>query len=255
MSHTIRGGSPGVLERPPDGDFPVNELGRSGSEINNVGMGVAMRVLIVDDHPIFRRGIAELINEEGDMKVAGEASNTIEAIRMVAEMRPDVVVVDLSLQDGHGIELIEQISQRVDGPQMIVCSMHDESLFAERALRAGAMGYVNKQETSERLVDAIRRVQRGEVVLSPKMTRKLLHNVVGGKTGEQSPMESLSNREFEVFEMIGEGLTTKQIAARLDLSPKTVEAHREKIKTKLGLANSAQLSRRAFLWVYENRSA
>jgi len=224
-------------------------------EISNVAMGVAMRVLIVDDHPIFRRGIAELINEEGDMEVAGEASNTIEAIRMVAEMRPDVVVVDLSLQDGHGIELIEQISQRVDGPQMIVCSMHDESLFAERALRAGAMGYVNKQETSERLVDAIRRVQRGEVVLSPKMTRKLLHNVVGGKTGEQSPMESLSNREFEVFEMIGEGLTTKQIAARLDLSPKTVEAHREKIKTKLGLANSAQLSRRAFLWVYENRSA
>ncbi|MHB8901007.1 MAG: response regulator transcription factor [Thermoguttaceae bacterium] len=212
-----------------------------------------MRVVIVDDHPIFRRGIAELIGEEADMEVVGEASNTVEAIRQIAETTPDVVVVDLSLQDGHGIELIEQLAQRDDGPKTIVCSMHDESLFAERALRAGAMGYVNKQETTEKLVEAIRRVQDGEVVLSDKMTRRLLHNVVGGKSGEQNPVESLSNRELEVFQMIGEGLTTKQIASRLDLSPKTVEAHREKIKGKLAISNSAQLSRQAFLWVYENR--
>lgn len=212
-----------------------------------------MRVVIVDDHPIFRRGIAELIGEEADMEVVGEASNTAEAIRQIAESAPDVVVVDLSLQDGHGIELIEQLAEREDGPKAIVCSMHDESLFAERALRAGAMGYVNKQETTEKLVEAIRRVQNGEVVLSEKMTRRLLQNVVGGKAGEQNPVETLSNRELEVFEMIGEGLTTKQIASRLDLSPKTVEAHREKIKSKLVLSNSAQLSRQAFLWVYEHR--
>ena len=115
------------------------------------------------------------------------------------------------------------------------------------------MGYVNKQETTEKLVEALRRVEAGEVVLSDKMTRRLLQNVVGGKAAEQNPVESLSNRELEVFEMIGEGLTTKQIANRLDLSPKTVEAHREKIKSKLALSNSAQLSRQAFLWVYENR--
>lgn len=212
-----------------------------------------MRVVVVDDHPIFRRGIAELIGEEEDMEVVGEASSTVEAIRKISETNPDVVVVDLSLQDGHGIELIEQLAEREDSPKTIVCSMHDESLFAERALRAGAMGYVNKQETTEKLVEALRQVQAGEVVLSDKMTRRLLQNVVGGKAGEQTPVETLSNRELEVFEMIGEGLTTKQIASRLDLSPKTVEAHREKIKSKLALSNSAQLSRQAFLWVYENR--
>jgi len=213
-----------------------------------------MRVLIVDDHPIFRRGIAELINEESDMEVAGEASDPAEAMRQVAELQPEVVVVDLSLQDGHGMDLIEHLSERDDAPKMIVCSMHDESLFAERALRAGAMGYVNKQETTEQLVSAIRSVAAGEVALSPKMTRQLLQNAVGVKADENDPVRALSNRELEVFERIGEGLTTKQIAARLDLSPKTVEAHREKIKTKLNLPNSAQLSRRAFLWVYENRS-
>jgi DNA-binding NarL/FixJ family response regulator len=212
-----------------------------------------MRVVVVDDHPIFRRGIAELIGEEDDMEVVGEASSTVEAIRQIADTNPDVVVVDLSLQDGHGIELIEQLAEREDSPKAIVCSMHDESLFAERALRAGAMGYVNKQETTEKLVEALRRVVAGEVVLSDKMTRRLLQNVVGGKAAEQNPVEALSNRELEVFEMIGEGLTTKQIAGRLDLSPKTVEAHREKIKSKLTLANGAQLSRQAFLWVYENR--
>ena len=216
-------------------------------------MGRRARILIVDDHPIFRRGLQDLIAEEDDLEVCGEAEETSEALRQVQGNTPDVVVVDLSLKSGHGIELIEQIREQNEQVRMVVCSMHDESLFAERALRAGAMAYINKQEAIDKLIEAIRHVLQGDVYLSPRMTRLLLHGVVGGAASGQSPVERLTNREIEVFQMIGQGLTTKQIARRLDLSPKTVDAHREKIKTKLNLANSVQLSHRAFQWVHENR--
>jgi DNA-binding NarL/FixJ family response regulator len=211
------------------------------------------RVLIVDDHPVVRDGLGELINQESDLEVCGEAADATEALRLVEEARPNVAVVDLSLQSGHGIELIEQIKARNEQIKMLVWSMHDEMLFAERALRAGAVGYINKQEATEKVIDAIHTILRGEICLSARMANRLLHSVVGGEPLDQNPVASLSNRELEVFEMIGQGLATKQIARKLHLSPKTIETHREKIKTKLNLANSTELSHRALQGVLENR--
>ncbi len=211
------------------------------------------RVLIVDDHPVVRDGLGELIAQEPDLEVCGEAAEAAEALRLVESVRPHVVVVDLSLQSGHGIELIEQIKARDEQIKMLVWSMHDEMLFAERALRAGAVGYLNKQEATDRVVEAIHTVLRGEICLSPRMANRLLHSVVGGEPLDQNPVANLSNRELEVFEMIGQGLATKQIARKLHLSPKTIETHREKIKTKLNLANSTELSHRAIQWVLEKR--
>ncbi|NLY02124.1 MAG: response regulator transcription factor [Rhodopirellula sp.] len=211
------------------------------------------RVLIVDDHPIVRHGLAELVGHEPDLQVCGEAGDTPEALRQVEATQPHVVIVDISLKSGHGIELIEQIKAKYDQIKMLVSSIHDESLFAERALRAGAMGYINKQEATEKVIDAIRQVLRGEIYLSPRMSNRLLHTVVGGDRLNEDPIGGLSNRELEVFEMIGQGLTTKQIAGKLHLSPKTIETHREKIKMKLNLANSTELSHRAVQWVLENR--
>jgi len=211
------------------------------------------RVLIVDDHPIVRRGLTEMINQEPDLEVCGEAADTTEALQQVRERNPDVVVVDLSLKSGHGIDLIEQIKAIDERIRMIVSSMHDESLFAERVLRAGALGYLSKQEPAGKLLEAIRQVARGEIYLSPPMANRLLYAVVGGNRLDRNPIATLSNRELEVFEMIGQGLATKQIAGKLHLSPKTIETHREKIKSKLNLSNSNELNRRAVQWVLENR--
>jgi len=209
------------------------------------------RVLIVDDHPIFRRGLRELIADEPDLEVCCEAADSGEALRYIHTCPPDVPLIDLTLKGGHGLELIEEIKQQNDQVRMLVCSMHPETDFAERALRAGAMGYVNKEEAADKIVEAIHQVLRGEIYLSGSMAKRLLQSLVGGKPDEQDPVETLTNREMEVFQLIGQGYTTKQIARRLDLSPKTIETHREKIKTKLDLANSQQLSHRAFQWVHD----
>jgi DNA-binding NarL/FixJ family response regulator len=211
------------------------------------------QVLIVDDHPVVRRGLAELIRSEPGMEVCGEAADANEALRIADSTHPDVVIVDISLQAGNGIELIAQLKSRDERVRTLVSSVHDESLFAERALRAGAMGYINKQEPADKVLDAIHEILNGQVYLSPRMANRLLQSVVGGEALEQDPICTLSNRELEVFELIGQGLTTKKIAGRLHLSPKTIETHREKIKTKLNLGNSTELSRRAVQWVLENR--
>jgi len=210
------------------------------------------RVLIVDDHPIVRRGLADLIAREPDLEVCGEASDAAEALSQLETARPAVAVIDISLRSGHGLELIAQIKAKDERVKMLVSSMHDELLFAERSLRAGATGYIPKQEPTEKLVDAIREVVHGGVYLTPRMSNRLLHHVVGGKPLDENPITGLSNRELEVFEMIGQGLTTQQIAQRLHLSAKTVETHREKIKGKLNLKNSSELSRRAVQWSLEN---
>jgi DNA-binding NarL/FixJ family response regulator len=210
------------------------------------------RILIVDDHPIVRRGLRELVADETDLVVCGEAEDLAEAMRQVEATRPDVVVVDLTLKGGHGLDLIQEIKARFGHIKMLVSSMHDESLFAERALRAGASGYISKQESPERIIDALRQVLRGEVYLSSRMSNRLLHRLSGGEKLEKDPIASLSDRELEVFEMIGQGLSTKQIARKLNLSHKTIETHREKIKAKLDLKNSAELSRHATQWVLQN---
>jgi DNA-binding NarL/FixJ family response regulator len=211
------------------------------------------RVVIVDDHPIVRRGLANLIGDEVNLEVCGEAADVDEAMRVVEATEPDIVLIDLSLKGGHGIELVEQIKARFLRIKMLISSMHDELLFAERALRAGALGYIAKQESSENLLKAIHQVLRGEIYLSPRMSSRLLHDVRGGKAIEEDPVGSFSHRELEVFEMIGQGLTIRQIAGKLQLSPKTIETHREKMKSKLNLRNSAELGRRAVQWVLEER--
>jgi DNA-binding NarL/FixJ family response regulator len=209
------------------------------------------KVLVVDDHPIVRRGLAELIAMEPDMEVCGEAADMAEAIKQIETNCPDVAILDISLKSGHGLELIEHIKANHASVKMLVSSMHDEMLFAERSLRAGALGYIPKQEATEILLDAIRQVLRGEVYLTARMANRLMHNLAG-KSPETDPIKTLSNREIEVFEMIGQGLTTQQIAGKLKLSAKTIETHREKIKGKLDLKNSAELNRRAVQWVLEN---
>lgn len=209
------------------------------------------RVLIVDDHPIVREGLAQLIAHEPDIEVCGGAEDVSEAIEQVKATDPHLVVVDISLKESNGIDLISRLKAHHKGIKMLVWSMFDEKLFAERALRAGALGYISKQESIDEVVDAIHQVLRGEIYLSPSMTGRLLHRVRGGSALAEDPVAGLSNRELAVFEMIGEGLTTKQIARKLHLSPKTIEAHREKIKAKLRLANAAELSRRAVQWVLE----
>ncbi len=212
------------------------------------------RVLIVDDHPVVRHGLSELINRTADLEVVGQAGKASEAISVLDAVKPDLVVIDISLEDGSGIELIKQLKARNPEVKMLVNSMHDEKLYAERALRAGAMGYVNKEESMDQIVEAIRQVLRGRVYLSNAMSDRVLHRVVSGgseEEGERSPVETLSDRELEVFELMGKGLTTRQIAKKLHLSPKTVETHREHIKTKLNLTNNNQLLRHAVQWVLE----
>ena len=209
------------------------------------------RVLLVDDHPLVRRGLADVIAREPDLETCGEAADVLEAMREVERTKPDVVVIDLTLRTGHGIELIERLKAKYAEIKVLVSSMHDEMLFAERVLRAGAMGYISKQEPPDALVRAIRQVLQGELCLSPRMTSRLLHRVVDGSATAEDPVQGLSNRELEVYEMIGQGLTIQQIATRLHLSPKTIETHREKIKQKLNLKSSTELNRRAVQWVLE----
>ena len=210
------------------------------------------RVMIVDDHALVRHGLTQLISGEPDLEVCAEAATIDEAMEAL-KADPDLIVVDISLKEGSGIELIKQIKAKDSEIKMLVSSMHDESLFAERALHAGAKGYINKQESTENVLDAIRHVLDGHIYLSPKMTGRLLHGVVEGqRVPETSSIEKLSDRELQVFERIGQGMSTRQIANQLHLSIKTIETHREHIKSKLNLKNGAELSRHAVRWVLEN---
>lgn len=210
------------------------------------------RIMIVDDHALVRHGLSQLISCEPDLEVCAQAATVEEALEQLATA-PDLIVVDISLKEGNGIELIKQIKSRNENMKMLVSSMHDESLFAERALHAGARGYINKQESTEKVIDAIRHVLSGHIYLSPRMTDRLLHGVVEGqKMPETSSIEKLSDRELQVFELIGRGMSTRQIANQLELSIKTIETHREHIKSKLNLKNGAELSRHAVRWVLES---
>jgi len=208
------------------------------------------RILIVDDHPIFRQGLAQLINQEEDLCVCGEAEDYQGAMKAVAELKPAMIIVDITLKDMSGIDLIKEIRKFQKGITMLVISMHDESLYAERAFRAGAKGYVMKQEASESVVQAIRQVRSGGIFASKKMTDQLLSRFVEGpKDLTESPLQALTDREIEVFQHIGEGLSISEIGVRLHLSVKTIGTYRERIKEKLKLKNSTELLRYALNWV------
>jgi DNA-binding NarL/FixJ family response regulator len=212
------------------------------------------RILIVDDHPLFRRGLGALIGDEPDLEVCGETADACEAMRQVAAHGPDLVIVGLSLKKGYGLELVKQIRARDERVKVLVFSMYEDGLFAERALHAGARGYLNKQESPEQVVGCIRAVLDGRIFLNAEMPQRLLaRGHRGDDTSQGGPGESFSDRELTVFELIGQGQTTRAIAEQLHISVKTVETYREHIKAKLGLKNGAQLARHAALWVLENR--
>lgn len=215
-----------------------------------------IRVLLVDDHPILRRGLAQLINQEPDLMVCGEAEDAGKGFEAVATCQPDVAIVDISLRTGNGIELIKNIKARYPDLPTLVLSMHDEGLYAERALRAGSLGYIMKEEAIEKVLVAIRHVINGELFLSDKMKNRMLQQMAFGRTKTvASPMETLTDRELEVFRLIGEGRSTRQIATDLHLSVRTVEAYREYIKTKLNLRNATELVQHAFHWVHHQAAA
>ena len=205
------------------------------------------RILIVDGQPIVRCGLSELISHQPEMEVCGESEGTADALEQFKTMSPEMVIVEISLKEGSGIDLIKLLKARRDDIKILVFSSHSELIYAVLVLRAGAMGFVSKQEPTGELIAAILRVQEGQVYLSPRMAEQILHRVVNGKE-PGVPLQRLSDRELEVFEMIGRALTTQQIAANLHLSPKTIETHRENIKKKLGLNNSIELTHRAICW-------
>jgi len=208
------------------------------------------RVFIVDDHPVVRNGITMLINKEADLEVCGEAEDAQTAISSIATQKPDIAIVDISLKGMSGLELIKHLRARDESLPLLVLSMHDESLYAERVLRAGAMGYIMKQEAPERIVAAIRRVLAGDIYLSPAMSSRILQRFVGARAeADESPLKQLSDRELEVFEYIGRGHGTRQIAEALHLSVKTIESHRENIKNKLNLRTGMELVQHAIRWV------
>ena len=210
----------------------------------------AARVLIVDDHPVVREGLSALISGQPDLTVCGQAAGCAEAVSLADTTNPNLIIVDISLKDGNGIELIKRIKARNPSIRFLVSSMHDETVYAERALRAGALGFLGKQESTQKIIDAIRRVLEGKVYLSERMAQRLLHGLVAGSR-ERSSVEALADRELQVFELIGQGLNTRQIAAQLHLSSKTVETYRGRIRDKLNIGRGSELAHYAMQWVMQ----
>jgi DNA-binding NarL/FixJ family response regulator len=210
----------------------------------------AKRIVIVDDHPLFRKGLEELIHSDGSFAVCGEAGNATEAMEVIRKLNPDLAIVDLSLPGANGIELIKNIRAEFSKLPILVLSMHDESLYALRALRAGAEGYVMKHEAMANVVQAIREVFNGRPYLSPAMAAQVITKFAHRESeGEPDAVERLSDRELEILELIGKGREVREIANRLHLSPKTVETHRAHIKEKLQLKNAREVVRFAVQWI------
>jgi DNA-binding NarL/FixJ family response regulator len=210
------------------------------------------RVVIVDDHPLFRDRLTQLINHELDMEVCGESETAEQAIQLIRRVTPDLAIVDITLKGSSGLELIKGIRALSIGIPVLVLSMHEESLYAERALRAGATGYITKNQGAEEVLAAIRRVLTGEIYLSNKMTSIVLRNLtVAGTKIMPRPVDRLADRELEVLELIGRGNTTRQIADKLQLGAATVDTYRARIKEKMNFRNAAELQHFAIRWVRE----
>jgi len=211
--------------------------------------GARRRVLLVDDHPITRYGLAQLINQQTDLVVCGEAETAQQALVVVAAARPDLVLADITLPGRSGLELIKDLQCERPEIPILVMSMHDESLYAERVLRAGGRGYIMKNEGGEKLLEAARQVLRGEVYVSNRVSAAILDNLTRRQNSQAQPRPGvLSDREFEVFQLIGQGLSSEQIAQRLNLSAKTIATHRAHIKAKLNLRTAPQLIKEAIRW-------
>jgi len=214
-------------------------------------------IFIVDDHPIVRQGLALLINREPDLTVCGDAEEASSALRMIESLKPDLIIVDISLNGPDGLELLKNIRARDPNLPVLILSMLDESLYAERSLRAGASGYIMKQEATDRVLVAIRRILDGEIYVSDRMADRMLHRFVGGaqQVEPRSPISDLSDRELEVFRLIGDGRGTRQIAQELHISVKTVESYQAHIKDKLSLKNARELLQRAIQWTVADKPA
>lgn len=211
------------------------------------------RVLVVDDHPVVRLGYSDLINQQPDLEVCGEAADVAEALAQLESSQPDLMIVDISLKQSDGLDLIRQVKARRPATRLLIVSAHDEALFAERGLRAGAIGYVNKEEAIDRLVEAIHRVLRGEIYIRDAVASRMMCRAIGRKSDlQRSPVETLSNRELETFRLLGQGYKTRMIAERMGVSFKTVESYRENIKKKLNIKSAAELVRHAVQWMLDS---
>jgi DNA-binding NarL/FixJ family response regulator len=216
--------------------------------------GEKVRIMIVDDHPVFRLGLRELINQEKDLAVCGEAEDYTSAWNEIQRIEPEMVLVDLSLKGRDGISLVKEINRHYRDTPVLVVSMHDETRFAERALQAGAKGYIMKQETLTSIVTAIRHILGGKIYLSDRLKDAVLTKFAGGvKTIDASPVDKLSDREIEVYRLIGMGIGTNEIARKLNLSMKTIGSYRERIKEKLDLKSANDLLRSAMRWVEQEQ--
>ncbi len=215
------------------------------------------KVLVVDDHPIVREGLAQMINREPDLSVCGDACGMHEALQLIESSRPDILIVDISLDGPDGLDLLKHIRTQDPGLPVLILSMHDESIYAERALRAGANGYIMKQEATDNVLDALRRILNHEVYVSPRIANKMLQQFVGGSATDKrhSLVDDLSDRELEVLRLIGAGHGTRQIAEELHLSVKTVETYQAHLKEKLALRNSRELVQYATRWAMRARAA
>jgi DNA-binding NarL/FixJ family response regulator len=212
------------------------------------------RILVVDDHPIVRNGLAMLINEEPDLEVCGEAASAAQANEAADRLLPDLVILDISIEGANGIEVTKVLHRRYAELPILILSMHEEDVYAERALRAGARGYLTKHEPPEMVIKAIRKILQGELHVSEKISSKLLQEIMEGPVGERRiGVDRLTDRELEVFELIGQGQSMAEIAQQLHLSVKTVESHRANIRQKLSLRSALELAHRAIRWV-ENES-
>ena len=212
------------------------------------------KVLLVEDHPVFRAMLAQLIEKELGMTVSGQANNIQEAKKLIEQTKPDAAIVDLTLDGSSGLELIKDLRARHNPLPVLVLSMHEESLYAERVLRAGAKGYVSKKEAPAEVVEAIRQVMAGQIYLSKRVNQEILDRLGHrDKAASPSRIDSLSDREIEVFQMIGRGLNSREIAGQLGLGSTTVDSHRARIKEKLGIKNAAELYHRAAQWAENNR--
>lgn len=208
-----------------------------------------IKVIIVEDHPIFRMGMKDMINSEEDLNVIGEAENVTEATALIEKKLPDLVIVDLSLKDSNGIELVKEINSNHKTIYSLVLSMHDESLHAERCIMAGAKGYIMKQEASESVITAIRHIMSDKIYVSPDIMSNILNKFqTQPSLVNESPLKQLTNRELEIFQLIGLGMSSKEIAIQLTISIKTVGTYRERIKEKLGLKSHEMLIRHAVIW-------